>query len=402
MARTPNLTACFCGFALLMSTLVAVASPRVLFSHYAPDESGLSLTVDGQPLTPTLQFGETDAQYRLFDSTPQTFAVIDAGGAVLASLETELTRNDFSMIAYNDAAGAVQLSLLADTVRSRDDSSIQNTVVRAGTYAKLSSGFEFGFESRTDIVVDDVDSFGVIFNSIGNGIRVLTPDIFGTGVDSTGAMRNASVALRLGTVGEALSEFEQVIFSFEGAIEAGTTDLFVIGNGQRFPYQVVRRVRPGNRSSVESGLYGELAIVGSGTQVVELAEDGRVYGLLYSYDEAGQPQWFYFDSSCEGLSEDEDFRMLACSDPEMILVSDNVYAISFYRATGGALTPGIGAALEPVGFGRLRLRTLLDADLRQSSTATMRVRLGDLEDILATGAAIPSGVRFVFEQLPGG
>ncbi len=391
------------GVVLLSVTFAAGASPRILFSHYAPDEGPLFLAVNDQPLTPALQFGSTDTQYRLFVAEPQTFTVKDADGEVLASLDTALTRNDFSLIAYNDAAGDLQLRLLTDDVRSRDDSSIQNTVIRTGTFAKLSTGFTFGFESRTDLVVDGVDSFGVVFNSIGNDVRVLDPDILGTGVDPDGSSRALTVSLRLGTLGEAVGDFEQVIFSFEGAVEMGTTDLFVIGNGQRFPYQVVERARPGNRSSVESGLYGELAIVGSGTQVVELAEDGRVYGLFYSYDEAGEPQWFYFDSSCDGLPEDEDFRMLACSDPEQILVSDNVYSISFYRATGGALTPGVGASLDAVGFGRLRLRTLLDdAELRQSSSATMRVRLGDLEEILATGAPTPGGVRFVFQQLPGG
>ncbi|MFK7957338.1 MAG: hypothetical protein AB8B96_14670 [Lysobacterales bacterium] len=378
------------------------SAPRVLFSHYAPDEQLLNLQVNDETLVANLNFGDSDSRYRLVEPGLSTFNVVDEDGEILASRSFALVRSDFSLIAYNSANGEVQLELLTDFVVDRADSVIQNTVIRAGTFAKLSSNFQFGFERLTTVALNgEPTMFGSeSFTQIGNGIQVLSPELLRSGADGNGGDFESDLLVRIGTLAGTSDNFQQLIFTADSTLPSGTTDLFVIGNGQIHPYQLIQRRRPGNRSASESGLYGEPGIVGSGVQVAELGDDGRVYGLLYTYDELGEPLWFYFDSICDGLPDDPEYRQLACSDPSVAPVSDSVYSVSFYRAAGGVMQPGMGATIEPVGFGRLNLRTLLDGENQQFSTATMRVRLADLAEILATGASIPPGVRFVFQQLP--
>ena len=342
---------CLGGLLLVFIALPTFAGgTRVLFSHYAPGFETVSLTGDSELLGGELQYGETSGRYAFVDSGNILFSA-NGDGEMHVETDANLEPGDYSVFFHLDMEGNPALTVVRDTLAAFEFPAPFDFETADGNAAGRFLSFANMFQENVGLLGTVRQFFNGSDGSVTEGGEFLAALSLDDGVAAGGefpATVNSSVyytvAVDVGTVSDgALSD---VIITESFDLPAGTTDYVLIGNADSL--QIVERPRPGARSLRVDGIYGELGINGSGIQLYELPDIGRVFGFFYTYDENGAPTWYYVDSRCD---LDRGFQ---CTTPGLVVAS-GTYIVAVYQTSNGMLAPNVDADLELVGAARLRV-----------------------------------------------
>ena len=363
---------------LLLASSQTAATTRVLFSNYAPESEPVALEINGEAAAGPIGYPASDAQYRLTEPGSLELAVLDAQQSVVAARTVTLTPGDYSVFFYTKADGSSAIEVARDALAGFDfpppfdfETNDGNAAVRFLSFARLPVANSLALTGRITQIftaADGTTSEGGEFRGsarLGEFGGAAIAGSFPANVNSI-VSNNVVIEAGVATQASGAVELAEVLISGEFTPPVGTTDYVVIGSADNL--QVIERPRPGNRSMLIDGLYGETGINGSGIQIHELREIGRLYGLLYTYREDGSSVWYYLDSRCD---LDRGFQ---CTTPGL-LVAGGSYLVALYEATNGMPAPGVDAELQAIGTARVRVDRMKAAFIGEEEPVVAEVLL---------------------------
>ena len=385
------------GFVFILIAPSLFAAPRVLVSQYGPDLGAVDFYSDDQLIASSLTYTATDTAYRLVEGQA-TVKAVDASGKELAIVNLDLPDADYSVILSQDQAGAPRIQVLYDGIAARRD----RVGVRLGSVATPPGDEAI---SHMELKVTGLDSLGEIverarFRSAFVDTAVTVGD---TETIQFSEDEPLVASIEIGKRDSATGGIADSVFSDSLPVGQTNTDFILVGNQDR-GFTLLERKRPGNRNADLTGLYGQ-QVIGSGIQASLIDGGQRIYGIYFTYaqDGSGEPVWYFFDSSCDGLSDSFRVRTFGCTDPEVAPTGEPLFWVQLYSVEGGIPgQPGAGQATR-VGFGNVFLRDhvhLIEGVWRVRRSAQTALAFADIEAIVAAGLDLPELTYESFEYAP--
>lgn len=332
----------------------AIAETRLLFSHYAAGADSVSLFVDQIETTPTLDFGATDTQYRLVEAGLVELSVRDQTGKQLAAADIAIGEGDHSVFFSIGPDGEPVIHVLEDALAAQDlpppedaPTANGNAVIRYLNFATFDREEPLAAQGQFGNVFVETGGQQGPFPQIsrlpqGGGAAFIGED---PTTANSAVQTTIMLAVAIADSDSGPINFTEVLVSELFAAVPGSTDYVVIGGpGSQ---EIIVRPRPDNKAAFIDGLYGNPTDIGTGLQVYELRDIGRVYGLLYTFAEDGSAVWYLFDSR---PNPDQGF---SGTIPGLSATS-GAYRVAFYEVVGPSPF-GLGAPgnAEVVGVGNL-------------------------------------------------
>ena len=337
---------------LLVTSPTFAGSTRLLFSHFAPGQEPMTLSGNGAMISQPLAYSETASRYQLVEGGPVSLSVF-ADDQLVLTRDVTMGPGDYSVFFHLDTNGDPALSVTRDTLAAFDfpapfdfETGDANAAGRFLSFAALPPesdltllGTASQFFNTSDGVVAGGEFQSAFDVSSGAAVGGDFPATVNTDVYFT-------VRIEVGTDDAGGDGLGEITLAQAFDMTPGTTDYVLIGTEETL--EIIDRPRPGARSALIDGIYGEAGINGSGVQLYELQDIGRVFGFLYTYGEDGNPTWYYLDSRCD---LDRGFQ---CTTPGFIVATGS-YIVAVYQTSNGAFASGMDADIDIVGTGRVRV-----------------------------------------------